>query len=39
VPCELTIFSDEGHGPQKRENRVYLLAKSIDFFKKYLLGS
>jgi dipeptidyl aminopeptidase/acylaminoacyl peptidase len=39
VACELTIFSDEGHGPQKRENRVYLLAKSIEFFKKYLLGS
>jgi dipeptidyl aminopeptidase/acylaminoacyl peptidase len=36
VPCELMIFSDEGHGPQKRENCVYLLAKSIDFFKKYL---
>ncbi len=39
VACDLTIFSDEGHGPQKRENRVYLLAKSIEFFKKYLLGS
>jgi len=39
VACELTIFSDEGHGPQKRENRVYLIAKSIEFFKKYLLGS
>lgn len=39
VPCELTIFPDEGHGPQKRENRVYMLAKSIEFFKKYLLGS
>ena len=33
------ITWDEGHGAQKRENRVYLIAKSIEFFKKYLLGS
>jgi protease II len=38
VPCELTIFPDEGHGAQKRENRVYTLAQSIAFFEKYLLG-
>jgi dipeptidyl aminopeptidase/acylaminoacyl peptidase len=37
VPCELTIFPDEGHGAQKRENRVYTLAQSIAFFQKHLL--
>jgi dipeptidyl aminopeptidase/acylaminoacyl peptidase len=39
IPCDLTIFPDEGHGAQKRENRVYVLAQSIAFFQKYLLGS
>jgi dipeptidyl aminopeptidase/acylaminoacyl peptidase len=39
VPCELTLFADEGHGAQKRENRVYTLAQSIAFFRKHLLGS
>jgi dipeptidyl aminopeptidase/acylaminoacyl peptidase len=39
VPCDLTIFPDEGHGAQKRENRVYTLAKSIAFFTKHLQGS
>jgi dipeptidyl aminopeptidase/acylaminoacyl peptidase len=39
VPCELTIFPDEGHGAQKRENRVYTLAQAIAFFRKNLLGS
>jgi dipeptidyl aminopeptidase/acylaminoacyl peptidase len=38
VPCELTLFADEGHGAQKRENRVYTLAQSIAFFRKHLLG-
>jgi dipeptidyl aminopeptidase/acylaminoacyl peptidase len=38
VPCELTLFADEGHGAQKRENRVYTLAASIAFFRRYLLG-
>jgi dipeptidyl aminopeptidase/acylaminoacyl peptidase len=38
VPCDLTIFADEGHGAQKRENRVYTLAQSIAFFQKHLLG-
>jgi dipeptidyl aminopeptidase/acylaminoacyl peptidase len=37
VPCELTIFPDEGHGAQKRENRVYMLAQAIAFYRKYLL--
>jgi dipeptidyl aminopeptidase/acylaminoacyl peptidase len=38
VACDLTIFSDEGHGPQKRENRVYTFARSIAFFKDHLLA-
>jgi dipeptidyl aminopeptidase/acylaminoacyl peptidase len=37
VPCDLTIFPDEGHGAQKRENRVYTLAQSIAFFTKHLV--
>lgn len=39
VPCDLTIFPDEGHGAQKRENRVYIYARAIAFFKDHLLGS
>jgi dipeptidyl aminopeptidase/acylaminoacyl peptidase len=39
VPCDLTIFPDEGHGPQKRENRVYMYARAIGFFKEHLLGT
>jgi dipeptidyl aminopeptidase/acylaminoacyl peptidase len=39
VPCELTLFPDEGHGPQKRDNVVYTVARSIEFFQKHLLGS
>jgi dipeptidyl aminopeptidase/acylaminoacyl peptidase len=38
VPCELTLFPDEGHGAQKRENRVYTLAQSIAFFQKHLMA-
>ena len=37
VPCDLTIFPDEGHGAQKRENRVYTYARAIGFFQKHLL--
>jgi dipeptidyl aminopeptidase/acylaminoacyl peptidase len=36
VPCELTIFPDEGHGAQKRENRVLMLGHAIAFFRKHL---
>jgi len=39
VPCELTLFADEGHGAQKRENRVYTLGRAIAFFRQHLLGS
>jgi dipeptidyl aminopeptidase/acylaminoacyl peptidase len=31
VPCELMIFPDEGHGAQKRENRVLMLGHAIRF--------
>ena len=37
VPCDLTIFPDEGHGAQKRENRVTMLAQAIAFFTKHLV--
>jgi dipeptidyl aminopeptidase/acylaminoacyl peptidase len=39
APCDLTIFPDEGHGAQKRGNRVYTFARAIAFFKDHLLGS
>jgi dipeptidyl aminopeptidase/acylaminoacyl peptidase len=38
VPCELTIFPDEGHGAQKRENRVLMLGHAIAFLQKHLQG-
>jgi dipeptidyl aminopeptidase/acylaminoacyl peptidase len=36
VPCDLTIFPDEGHGAQKRENRVLMLGHAIEFFREAL---
>jgi dipeptidyl aminopeptidase/acylaminoacyl peptidase len=36
VACSLMIFPDEGHGAQKRENRVLMLGGSIAFFQKQL---
>ena len=36
VPCELMIFPDEGHGAQKRENRVLMLGHAIEFFREHL---
>lgn len=32
VPCELMIFPDEGHGAQKRENKVLMIGHAIRFF-------
>jgi dipeptidyl aminopeptidase/acylaminoacyl peptidase len=32
VPCKLMIFRDEGHGAQKRENRVIMLGAAVSFF-------
>jgi dipeptidyl aminopeptidase/acylaminoacyl peptidase len=39
VACSLMIFPDEGHGAQKRENRVLMLGGAIAFFEKQLGGS
>jgi len=36
VSCSLMIFPDEGHGAQKRENRVLMLGGAIAFFEKEL---
>jgi dipeptidyl aminopeptidase/acylaminoacyl peptidase len=38
VPSELMIFPDEGHGAQKRENRVLMVGHAVAFFEKHLLG-
>jgi dipeptidyl aminopeptidase/acylaminoacyl peptidase len=38
VACNLMIFPDEGHGAQKRENRVLMLGGAIEFFEKQLGG-
>jgi dipeptidyl aminopeptidase/acylaminoacyl peptidase len=36
VACDLAIFPDEGHGAQKRSNRVLMIGHSIDFLRKNL---
>jgi dipeptidyl aminopeptidase/acylaminoacyl peptidase len=36
VPTELMIFPDEGHGAQKRENRVIMFGHAVAYFQKYL---
>jgi dipeptidyl aminopeptidase/acylaminoacyl peptidase len=36
VPCSLMIFPDEGHGAQKRENRVLMLGGAVAFFEERL---
>jgi dipeptidyl aminopeptidase/acylaminoacyl peptidase len=36
VPAKLVVFPDEGHGAQKRDNRVIQIGESIAFFQKYL---
>jgi dipeptidyl aminopeptidase/acylaminoacyl peptidase len=33
VPCDLMIFPDEGHGAQKRENRVLMLGHAVAFLR------
>jgi dipeptidyl aminopeptidase/acylaminoacyl peptidase len=35
---KLMIFPDEGHGAQKRENRVLEIGHTLDFFEKNLAG-
>jgi dipeptidyl aminopeptidase/acylaminoacyl peptidase len=39
VPCDLAIFPDEGHGAQKRSNKVLMIGHSIDFLRKHLTGA
>jgi dipeptidyl aminopeptidase/acylaminoacyl peptidase len=39
VACSLMIFPDEGHGAQKRENRVLMLGGAIAFFEKQLAAA
>jgi dipeptidyl aminopeptidase/acylaminoacyl peptidase len=36
IASELMIFPDEGHGAQKRENRVLMVGHAIAFFEKHL---
>jgi dipeptidyl aminopeptidase/acylaminoacyl peptidase len=36
IPTDLVLFPDEGHGAQKRENRVIQYGDAIAFFQKYL---
>ncbi len=36
IPSALLLFEDEGHGSQKRSNRVLELGHTIQWFKKYL---
>jgi dipeptidyl aminopeptidase/acylaminoacyl peptidase len=38
IPGSLIIFADEGHGSQKRGNRVLSLGNEILFFRKHLQG-
>ncbi len=38
VPTKLVIFPDEGHGTQKRENKVIEIGATLDFFEKHLKG-
>jgi dipeptidyl aminopeptidase/acylaminoacyl peptidase len=38
VPTGLVIFADEGHGAQKRDNRVLQTGHSILWFDTYLKG-
>lgn len=38
VSTKMIIFPDEGHGAQKRENRVIQTGSTIDFFEKHLKG-
>jgi len=36
IPVELVLFADEGHGAQKRENRVQMFGQALLFLKKHL---
>jgi dipeptidyl aminopeptidase/acylaminoacyl peptidase len=36
VPTKLMVFADEGHGTQKRENKVMEIGHTLEFFEKHL---
>jgi dipeptidyl aminopeptidase/acylaminoacyl peptidase len=36
VPARLVVFPDEGHGAQKRDNRVIQIGEVLSFFEKHL---
>jgi dipeptidyl aminopeptidase/acylaminoacyl peptidase len=36
IPNQLVIFADEGHGTQKRDNRVLEIGHMLRFFKEHL---
>jgi protease II len=36
VPTKLMVFADEGHGTQKRENKVMEIGHTLAFFEKHL---
>jgi len=38
VPSQLIVFADEGHGAQKRDNRVLQFGHILRFFKEHLLA-
>jgi protease II len=38
VTTGLMVFPDEGHGAQKRENRVLEIGHTLDFFERHLVG-
>ncbi len=37
IPVELVIFADEGHGAQKRDNRVQMIGRALLFLREHLL--
>jgi dipeptidyl aminopeptidase/acylaminoacyl peptidase len=38
IASKMVIFSDEGHGPSKRENQVLSLGYMVQFFQEHLMG-
>lgn len=38
MPVEYVVFPDEGHGFQRKENRITAAEKQLAFLDKYLKG-
>jgi dipeptidyl aminopeptidase/acylaminoacyl peptidase len=38
TPSGLILFADEGHGSQKRDNRVQEVGHTLQFFTEHLIG-